>query len=123
MPAPTPLDVATQSVQRLVKEEKSYHKELDTQNSRVAKIESEISAGTGDENAEYVLKQEVGSLLVISFTHKHLLSSTFAYMSYGRITNRDAENRKQQRPRHKPSSDRCVSASRRRCRSWRSRLR
>ncbi|OIW34560.1 tubulin binding cofactor A [Coniochaeta ligniaria NRRL 30616] len=58
MPAPTPLDVATQSVQRLVKEEKSYHKELDTQNSRVAKIESEISAGTGDENAEYVLKQE-----------------------------------------------------------------
>lgn len=69
MPAPTPLDVATQSVQRLVKEETSYHKELGSQKARVAKIESEISAGTGDENAEYILKQEVGALIMIS-THK-----------------------------------------------------
>jgi len=59
MPSPTPLEVATQSVQRLVKEETSYHKELSSQQARVSKIESEISAGTGDENAEYVLKQEV----------------------------------------------------------------
>ncbi|KAJ9164611.1 hypothetical protein NKR19_g1204 [Coniochaeta hoffmannii] len=58
MPSPTPLEVATQSVQRLVKEETSYHKELSSQQARVSKIESEISAGTGDENAEYVLKQE-----------------------------------------------------------------
>jgi tubulin-specific chaperone A len=59
MPAPTPLAVATQSVQRLVKEETSYHKELSSQQSRVSKLESEIAAGTADENAEYVLKQEV----------------------------------------------------------------
>ncbi|KAB5551124.1 tubulin binding cofactor A-domain-containing protein [Coniochaeta sp. 2T2.1] len=58
MPAPSPLDVATQSVQRLVKEEASYHKELDGQKARVEKIEAEIKAGTDDENAEYVLKQE-----------------------------------------------------------------
>ena len=59
MPAPTPLDVATKSLHRLVKEEASYHKELDGQKARVEKIEAEIKAGTGDENAEYVLKQEV----------------------------------------------------------------
>lgn len=61
MPSPTPLDVATQAVQRLVKEETSYHKELSGQQARVAKTESEIAAGTGDENAKYVLEQEVCS--------------------------------------------------------------
>ena len=59
MPAPSPLAVATSSVTRLVREYDSYHKELDSQNARVAKIEQEIKAGTGDDNAEYVLKQEV----------------------------------------------------------------
>lgn len=59
MPSPTPLDVATQSVQRLVKEEASYHKELSGQQARVAKTESGIRDGTDDENANYVLEQEV----------------------------------------------------------------
>jgi hypothetical protein len=76
MPAPTPLDVATHSVQRLIKEETSYHKELSGQQARVAKIESEIQAGTGDENAEYVLKQEVCSSLPPS---SHPCSHTLSF--------------------------------------------
>lgn len=59
MPAPSPLDVAVSSVNRLVKERTSYQKELVSQRARVEKVEAEIKAGTGDENAEYVLKQEV----------------------------------------------------------------
>lgn len=55
MPAPSPLRIATSSLQRLVKEESSYHKELEQQQARIAKLE----AGGGDENADFMLKQEV----------------------------------------------------------------
>lgn len=55
MPPPTKLAVATSSVLRLVKEEASYHKELEQQASRIKKLEQ----GSEDENAEYQLKQEV----------------------------------------------------------------
>lgn len=79
MPAPTPLDVATQSVQRLVKEEASYHKELDGQKVRVAKIESEISAGTGDENAGYVLKQEVRPITLSYATKRDMTDQDYHY--------------------------------------------
>lgn len=60
MPAPTPLTIATQSVQRLVKEEKYYRKELEQQNERVKKLETDLKNGeASDSNAGYVLKQEV----------------------------------------------------------------
>lgn len=57
--APTaPLAIATSSVQRLVKEEASYHRELEEQTKRIAKLESET--GTDDDgNREFLLKQEV----------------------------------------------------------------
>ncbi|KAI1451611.1 tubulin binding cofactor A [Annulohypoxylon moriforme] len=60
MPAPSPLTIATQSVQRLVKEEKYYRKELDQQNERVKKLETDLKNGGegGDSNAGFVLKQE-----------------------------------------------------------------
>ncbi|ROW16294.1 hypothetical protein VPNG_01896 [Cytospora leucostoma] len=60
MAPPSPLAVATSSVQRLVKEELYYHKELASQQTRVEKLEKEIKEGSkdSDENAEYVLKQE-----------------------------------------------------------------
>lgn len=63
MPAPSPLSIATSSVQRLVKEEAYYHKELASQQVRVEKLDKEIkerSSADLDENAEYMLKQEVG---------------------------------------------------------------
>lgn len=61
MPAPSPLTIATQSVQRLVKEEKYYRKELTQQSERVKKLEADLKeAGEdADSNAGFVLKQEV----------------------------------------------------------------
>lgn len=61
MPAPSPLSIATSSVQRLVKEETYYHQELASQQVRVDKLEGQIKDKSADldENAEYTLKQEV----------------------------------------------------------------
>ncbi|KAI1178810.1 putative tubulin-specific chaperone Rbl2 [Nemania sp. FL0916] len=60
MPAPSPLTIATQSVQRLVKEEGYYRKELAQQSERVQKLEAELKDApeTGDGNAAFMLKQE-----------------------------------------------------------------
>jgi len=52
MGAPSKLAIATSSVNRLVKEEASYHKEVEQQEARIAKLEQ----NNGD---EYELKQEV----------------------------------------------------------------
>ena len=54
MPAPSQLSIATSAVNRLVKEEASYHKEVTQQEARIAKLEQ----NDGD---EYELKQEVRS--------------------------------------------------------------
>jgi hypothetical protein len=58
MPPTAPLTIATSSVQRLVKEEASYHRELEEQKKRVAKLESETGADE-DGNREFLLQQEV----------------------------------------------------------------
>ncbi|WPH04878.1 Hypothetical protein R9X50_00777500 [Acrodontium crateriforme] len=55
MPAPSQLSIATSAVTRLVKEEASYHKELEHQLASIAKLEQ---GNDEDENAEYVLRQE-----------------------------------------------------------------
>ncbi|EHL02656.1 hypothetical protein M7I_1165 [Glarea lozoyensis 74030] len=63
MPPPSPLAIATSSVNRLIKEEASYHRELLSQEARLAKLEERVAKLEGktdeDENAEYELKQEV----------------------------------------------------------------
>jgi len=63
MAPPSPLSIATQSVNRLVKEEGYYHKEQASQEARIKKLEADIAANSPelDSNAEYVLKQEVSS--------------------------------------------------------------
>ncbi|KAF2862981.1 tubulin binding cofactor A [Piedraia hortae CBS 480.64] len=55
MAPPSQLSIATSSLNRLVKEEASYHKECEAQKARLAKMEK---GGSDDENAEYLLKQE-----------------------------------------------------------------
>ncbi|GAB7341173.1 hypothetical protein MBLNU457_7468t1 [Dothideomycetes sp. NU457] len=60
MGAPSKLAIATSSVTRLVKEEASYHKEVEQQEARIAKLEQ----NNGD---EYELKQEKRAL---EETHK-----------------------------------------------------
>ncbi|MCJ1393993.1 hypothetical protein MMC18_006870 [Xylographa bjoerkii] len=52
MAPPSQLAIATSSLVRLVKEESSYHKELQGQLARIENLDE------GDENAEYILKQE-----------------------------------------------------------------
>ncbi|KAI0863754.1 tubulin binding cofactor A [Xylaria cubensis] len=59
MPAPSPLTIATQSVQRLVKEDSYYRKELAQQSERVQKLEADLKTSSeSDGNAPFVLKQE-----------------------------------------------------------------
>ncbi|KAF3041187.1 hypothetical protein E8E11_002323 [Didymella keratinophila] len=58
MAPPSKLAVATGSVTRLVKEEASYHKELEQQEERIKKLE----ASEGDHNKEYTLRQEKQAL-------------------------------------------------------------
>lgn len=51
------LEITTSSVIRLVKEEASYHRELEQQAERIRKVEAGESGD--DENKEYLVKQEV----------------------------------------------------------------
>lgn len=62
MAPPSSLIIAAQAVNRLVKEESYYHKEQENQDKRIAKLEDDIAANSPDldDNAEYILKQEVG---------------------------------------------------------------
>jgi tubulin-specific chaperone A len=61
--APSQLQIATSSLQRLLKEEASYYKEQEQQEARISKLVGESSNGDTDDhddgNREYVLKQEV----------------------------------------------------------------
>jgi tubulin-specific chaperone A len=57
MPPPSPLQIATSSLERLIKEEGSYHKELAQQVARIKRLEeNEVDE---DGNREFALKQEV----------------------------------------------------------------
>jgi predicted HD phosphohydrolase len=60
MPAPSPLVIATSVLTRYVKEEKSYHQELDQQSARIAKLEAGEDAD--NENADFILRQQVSFL-------------------------------------------------------------
>ncbi|KAL2260660.1 hypothetical protein VTK26DRAFT_5263 [Humicola hyalothermophila] len=64
MAPPTPLTIATQAVNRLVKEHASYYKEQASQEKRIKKLEDEIESKNPDldSNAEYILKQEKTAL-------------------------------------------------------------
>lgn len=53
---PSQLAIATSSLNRLVKEEKSYQEEAKGQEASIAKLER---GDSGDENAEFMLRQEV----------------------------------------------------------------
>ncbi|THW39561.1 hypothetical protein D6D19_02847 [Aureobasidium pullulans] len=55
MAPPSQLAIATSAVNRLVKEEASYHKELEHQQVRIEKLKQ---ASSDEENAEWNLKQE-----------------------------------------------------------------
>ncbi|RMZ78095.1 hypothetical protein DV737_g4020, partial [Chaetothyriales sp. CBS 132003] len=56
MAPPSQVAIATSALQRLVKEEASYYKELDQQEARIVKLEKGESED--QENLEYQLRQE-----------------------------------------------------------------
>jgi len=59
--APSQIQIATSSLQRLLKEEASYYKEQSQQEARIAKLETETGTADADGeagNREYQLKQE-----------------------------------------------------------------
>ncbi|PHH88788.1 hypothetical protein CDD83_7051 [Cordyceps sp. RAO-2017] len=61
MPPPSPLAICTGSVQRLLKEEASYHAELAEQEAQVKLLEAEVASGgqaSDDGNADFMLKQQ-----------------------------------------------------------------
>ncbi|KAL1999841.1 hypothetical protein VTN02DRAFT_3900 [Thermoascus thermophilus] len=61
MAPPTPLSIATSSVKRLVKEEASYHREMEEQTKRIQRLEAEAKEAGGEDddgNREYMLQQE-----------------------------------------------------------------
>lgn len=68
------LEIITSSVIRLVKEEASYHRELEQQTERVKKLEAG-QGGDDEENKEYLLKQEVCIHPSNSFAFVAVLSS------------------------------------------------
>ncbi|PHH74110.1 hypothetical protein CDD80_3311 [Ophiocordyceps camponoti-rufipedis] len=58
MPPPSPLAITTSSVQRLLKEEASYHTELAEQRARVDALEAKAGNEDEDGNAAFLLKQQ-----------------------------------------------------------------
>jgi hypothetical protein len=105
MAPPSPLAIATSSVQRLVKEETSYHKELKNQEARLEKL---VNSTEEDENAEYQLKQEVSlpSMLPLPKIYK-----TQGEEEMGDGIEADILGREQQSKKPKPCSHRSANAS------------
>jgi len=67
MPPPSPLQIATSSLNRLIKEEASYHKELSLQESRIKKLEDAENQADEEGNRKFELRQEVSTLLISCF--------------------------------------------------------
>lgn len=63
MPPPSPLAIATSSINRLLKEELSYEKELTNQKARLAALQQSDSTNEDEVgNAAFRLRQEVSVL-------------------------------------------------------------
>lgn len=56
MAPPSALTIATSSLERLIKEEASYHRELQEQEQRLQRLRTETNP---DENQNWNIKQEV----------------------------------------------------------------
>lgn len=75
MGPPSQLAIATSALNRLVKEEKSYHTEFDKQLASIAKLEQ--GGGGDDENAEFTLRQEVCLIFDVHFRLLSNISTTY----------------------------------------------
>ncbi|KAF9776976.1 hypothetical protein IL306_004761 [Fusarium sp. DS 682] len=63
MPPPSQLAIATSSVNRLLKEEASYYKEVEQEEAKINALKEKIDSGANDdENASFMLKQQQTAL-------------------------------------------------------------
>ena len=76
------LEITTSSVLRLVKEEASYHREMQQQEERIKKLESDQT--NDDENKEYLAKQEVSALDWYSLESWMILDQFMVMLKYPR---------------------------------------
>jgi tubulin-specific chaperone A len=66
MPPPSQLAIATSSVNRLLKEEASYHKEVEQEEAKIKALKEKIDSGVNkDENASYMLRQQVSPQTIL----------------------------------------------------------
>jgi tubulin-specific chaperone A len=79
MPPPSQLAIATSSVNRLLKEEASYHKELEQEQNKVEALKEKIDSGAGDDdgNASFMLKQQVGPQTINHLSRASRLTRDF----------------------------------------------
>ena len=63
MPPPSPLAIATSSINRLLKEESSYRTELSTQQQRLPNLEADTT-DYDEGNKAFQIDQEVPSVLI-----------------------------------------------------------
>lgn len=75
---PSQLHIATSALQRLVKEEASYHKELESQKKRIAELEKQTD--DQDENREFKLKQEVSRACIIKSWHQEAVRPHYPWL-------------------------------------------
>ena len=76
--APSQIQIATSSLQRLLKEEASYYKEQEQQEARIQKLEKQDPATSADSdgNQAFLLKQEVCAYLLYFMLPRHALWRT-----------------------------------------------
>lgn len=121
MPAPSPLAITTSSVQRLLKEEASYHKELADQEKTVKTLQDKFNAGATDEddNEAFMLKQHV-SLFFLCKRTRPPTANVFAFSPIanrhradkGRLWTAQAAHRRRRRQARGPG---CGRGAGRRC--------
>lgn len=98
MAPPTTLAIKTGSVTRLIKEEAMYHRELATEQSRLAKLEA-----PGSDADEYAIKQQVRVAAAVS---PPALTPAHRPRSSRRPTPSSSTSRKRLRPPSRRSSTR-----------------
>lgn len=121
MAPPSQIAIATSSLNRLVKEEKSYHKELEQQEAGIAKLEQ----GGGDdenENADFQLRQEVILLFygfpLGEYSTLILCPNTTCIVQFQVQLSDSQPNSAKPAKRPKQCSRSCERRYRKRCRGW-----
>lgn len=96
MPPASPLAIATSAVQRLVKEEASYHRELEQQTKRLQKLESEGPGDNDEGNHAFLIKQEVRILLsclyIVTVPDLNICTAPSCRRDQGSISNVERED-------------------------------